>query len=269
MTVLEKSSPLLLERFELKFLIPSSLVQPIKDYISSFCVLDPYAEEDGKYTINTLYLDSPSFTLLKRRQNGEDNRFTLRIRSYGSGKKAPFFCEVKYKEGGVCKKFRSKLSQEQWEQSFGSDLAVPFSSENIIDDEYYNIFERLCLTYRAEPKILTQYRRNAYLSTMDDYARVTFDTSLKYTEETNFNLSPNSDYMNSYDSSIIFPDGCDVILELKCTTQVPLWMIDLIRKFNLQRTSFSKFSNSLSQIINEYYSFTPAISAHRVPINYL
>jgi hypothetical protein len=36
-----------------------------------------------------------------------------------------------------------------------------------------------------------------------------------------------------------------MILELKCTTAVPLWMSDIVRRFNLVRTGFSKFCSTV------------------------
>ena len=56
---LEASSPLMLERFELKFLIPHKMISDIAEYVESYCQLDPYCNDEGWYTINTLYVDSP------------------------------------------------------------------------------------------------------------------------------------------------------------------------------------------------------------------
>ena len=43
---------------------------------------------------------------------------------------------------------------------------------------------------------------------------------------------------------------CSVILELKCyATQVPLWMLDMIRCFNLTRRSFSKYTNATMKLL--------------------
>ena len=103
--------------------------------------------------------------------------------------------------------------------------------------------------YNAEPKILTQYRRKAYFSECEDYARVTFDIELKYMAETGFLLTPDKHEMRACDLVTNFDPGCSVVLELKCyTTQVPLWMIDLIRKFGLQRRSFSKYVIGIKEL---------------------
>ena len=36
-----------------------------------------------------------------------------------------------------------------------------------------------------------------------------------------------------------------VVLELKFTTQVPLWMVNLVRRFGLVRSGYSKYGNSI------------------------
>ena len=63
------------------------------------------------------------------------------------------------------------------------------------------------------------------------------------------------DVQNAYDS------GTNVILELKCYTSfVPLWMIDLVREFQLRRRGFSKYMTGLRQVVNSYdVNFNPAV----------
>lgn len=248
MTAIEKSSPLMLQRFELKFLIPNQLLKPIQDYAEAYCVADPYADENGWYTINTLYLDSPKNTFIKRRMNGDDTRYNLRLRSYGDKPIPPYFAEIKYKQNGVVKKFRSKLTQQQWEYDFARDDGILFGPESLNHSENYLHFQRLAIMHNVEPKVFTQYKRKALISVVDDYARITFDHDLKCHPTEKYILSPDDKMLFHYDNSTLFPDGADTILELKCTTSVPLWMIDLIKYFDLSRSSFSKFSNSFLEI---------------------
>jgi hypothetical protein len=50
-----------------------------------------------------------------------------------------------------------------------------------------------------------------------------------------------------------FDPGCNVVLELKCyTSSVPAWMVDMIRYFNLQRRSFSKYLTGASELFGLY-----------------
>ncbi len=108
----------------------------------------------------------------------------------------------------------------------------------------------MIFSYNVSPKVLTQYIRKAWVSDADDYARVTFDINLRYMPETEYNLIPREEEMIPCDSETVFDVGCSVILELKCyTTQVPLWMIDLIRYFDLRQRGFSKYAAGVIEVL--------------------
>jgi len=86
---------------------------------------------------------------------------------------------------------------------------------------------------------------------VDEYGRVTFDTDLRYQAETGYHLSPDEEKMTPSDDETIFDPGCSVVLELKCyCMHVPLWMIDLIRYFNLTRRSFSKYVTGVKNVLH-------------------
>lgn len=247
----EKTSPLLLERYELKYHIHHDMIEPISKYIENIgCYLDKYSGEDQTYRINSLYLDSRNFLFLRRTLNRDDRRFNMRIRSYGDDPKGPYFLEVKYKEGEFCKKYRHPISDEEWKAHFEGRFDPPTYSEMEASTRNFQIFERLATTHEVEPKILTQYRRKAYLSEIDDYARVTFDMDLRYHETDCYVVNPSRFTMKNYDNPMNFKENTDVILELKCTTQVPFWFLDLIKTFNLQRSGFSKYVSSSSELIS-------------------
>ena len=115
------------------------------------------------------------------------------------------------------------------------------------------LFLTLAHAYQATPKVLTQYLRKAYVSDIDDYARVTLDRELRFQEAEGYCMVPDENKMVPLDHEAIFDVGRNVILELKCyTTQVPLWMIDLIRCFDLRRRSFSKYVTGVSNVINRF-----------------
>ena len=86
----------LLERLELKFHIPETMVEPISEFVSIYCSPDKYSRdaEGGVYTVNSLYLDSPNFLFLRRRLDGSANRINMRVRSYGDAGELPFFLEI-------------------------------------------------------------------------------------------------------------------------------------------------------------------------------
>jgi hypothetical protein len=238
-------SPLVLERYELKYLIPYSMVEPISRYVESFCDMDYYSQisPDHFYTINSLYFETANYHFMRAKEN-LTGKMSLRVRSYGDTPKVPYFFETKEKIAEFSKKRRGKVPIENWGDLFTDP-------ENVKDfdqyqDPHLQHFMGLVRTYGAEPMILTQYRRKAYLSTIDDYARITFDRSLRYRAETRYNVVPTEDTMLNYDHPATFGQpGVNVILELKCERKIPVWIIDLIKRFDLVRGGFSKFEGSM------------------------
>lgn len=238
-------SPLVLERYELKYLIPFWMVQPISDYVAHFCEMDYYSQisPDGFYTINSLYFETPTYYFMRAKEN-QTGRFSLRVRSYGDKPKAPYYFETKEKIGDFSKKRRGRVPFENWGDLFlDPDKIKGF---DVTADPHLDYFMSLVTTYGANPMILTQYRRKAYLSTVDDYARITFDRSLRYRPETDYNVIPTEESMLNFDDPETFgrPD-VNVILELKCERKIPVWMVDLIKRFDLVRMGFSKFEGSM------------------------
>lgn len=253
----QKEIPPLLERYELKYTIPLDMVGPVCDFVTPYCTLDKYSSEseNAYYRVNNLYLDSPDYHFLKMKLNRAENRFNMRIRSYGDPPSLPYFLEIKQKTGDVIRKYRTRVYNPDWYKSYTEpgyeDLEVkddPIETTNEVKNKIR--FERLVYTYNVAPKVFTQYLRKAWVSDVDDYARVTFDRDLRFRHATDYNLNAPEDEMISCDPEIVFDPGCSLILELKCyTAHVPLWMIDMIRYFNLRRRGFSKYGTRVFNVL--------------------
>jgi hypothetical protein len=254
----QKALPPRIERYELKYTIPFEYIKPISEFVSVYCSLDKHSEisDDHFYQINNLYFDSPNYLFLKRRIEHNADRFNMRIRSYTDNPGMLYFLEIKHKVGDVIRKYRSTGDDDMWFMPFiSADREANITYKSETERKNRQLFERLLQTYNAGPKVLTQYRRKAYVSEVDDYARVTFDVELRCMQENRYNLNPMEDQMVSCDPEVIFDPGCSVILELKCqTTKVPLWMLDLIKYFNLRRRSFSKYMTGIFEVfqMNRY-----------------
>lgn len=244
------SLPPTIERHELKYAIPEHYIEPICRFIEPYCSLDSHSSitTDQYYQVNSLYFDTRSLEFLQQRLYGKDGRFNVRVRCYGDAGEPPYFLEIKQKSGVTGKKYRSVASPGEWpailtDPSFR--VTQWASDKDRINKE---LFLRIATSYAIEPKLLTQYKRRAYFSTVDDYARVTLDVSMKYRVQDDYNLSSDN-RMVSYDNETIYArdmvsEGA-VILELKSIIgQVPMWMLDLISTFDLKQQGFSKYVNS-------------------------
>ncbi len=254
-----------LERFELKYTIPFEMVQHICDFSKPYCSMDEYSllSEDHYYDINNIYMDSPGFYLLKQREEGADNRFNLRVRSYGKNANLPFHLEVKWKKGSIIRKYRASVFREDWCNIFfqpGYSDSLGLEGESL---KNLQMFERLAVSLSAGPVITTSYRRKALFSTIDDYVRLTFDTELNYMEAGGFNMPTQSSTMLPYDTEQLFDPGASVVFEIKSyAPEVPWWIVDLINTFDLRRSSFSKYASGMNQLRKDtgFYGFNQDFS---------
>ena len=244
--------PTVLQRFEYKYLIPRSMIEPISEFVKIYCYLDKYSEISPTkfYRINNIYLDTPFYTFLNNRLAKKENRFNMRIRSYGEDPVPPYFWEVKCKFGENKQKYRVKVKSEEIEKIFYMEKAATILGLKGSDAKNMDLFQSLALSYNAQPQVLTQYDRMAWISEADEYARVTFDANLQCCEEHDFNVKPDPKRMESYDTTSIFGPDAQCILELKGqVSNLPLWMVDLIQRFDLRKMAFSKFRYGMLRVL--------------------
>jgi SPX domain protein involved in polyphosphate accumulation len=247
-----RDSPLpVLERYELKFTVPWTMIDAICDFIAPYCLPDRYSSlsPDGFYQVNSLYFDTPEFLFLRNRLNGCENRFNMRVRTYGEFPVLPYFLEVKQKRGEIVRKYRARIKDPDLVKVLDQS---PSECSGLVSEgeaENADLFRRLAHTYNAAPVLMTSYRRKAFFSECDDYARVTFDIGLRFKPQTEYLPFEIGEELAPSDEEGCFDEGTSVILELKCYSQyVPLWMVDLIRCFELRRRGFSKYSAGAAQV---------------------
>ncbi|MBT8434903.1 MAG: polyphosphate polymerase domain-containing protein [Gammaproteobacteria bacterium] len=244
------SLPATIERHELKYAVPWRFVEPICRFIEPYCELDHHSaiSADNFYLVSSLYLDTRGLEFLRQRMYGKDGRFNMRVRCYGEQGQAPYFLEIKRKRGFIGKKYRAIASEDEWPAIIQDPQFRIQPADSDKNQNNMELFYRLATSYAIEPKLLTQYRRRAYVSTIDQYARVTLDASMKYRAQNHFSLVSDEN-MVSYDNETIYTrdmvSDAAVVLELKCDVgQVPTWMLDLISTFDLKQQGFSKYMSS-------------------------
>jgi hypothetical protein len=125
------------------------------------------------------------------------------------------------------------------------DAAVAERRERL--DRFAYVMVRKC----CEPAAILRYRREAFVSHVDAYARVTFDRDLMAYPTRAFSLDFDEQRAVRLDGGhasgwaggggMLSP----VLLELKCERLVPEWMASLVRAFQLSSTGFSKYSQAM------------------------
>lgn len=190
---------------EIKFLIDRPLADRITDWARMNLEPDPYGTGPAKdrYEIETIYLDTPSFDVLK--QNGSYGRAKYRIRRYGDS--SSLFVERKMKAGGKVRKRRSKV---------------------LASDDQPLWFQRRVRARQLAPVCRISYARTARMgATERGPIRLTLDDSIV------------AALPDGSAARALYTD--QVILELKYVQPLPACFTDLIVQFGLQTGPASKY----------------------------
>lgn len=245
--------PLIPDRYELKYVIPLEAVDEVRARLLPFCELDKHSARsaDRLYAIHSIYLDTPGRDLYRVSREGRPSRFKVRMRRYGTaaGPTGPVFLEVKRKSNGFVRKSRAQVPVEGFVERLCGAPPSDASANEVA-------FRRECDRLGLEPMTLMRYEREAWFSRIDGYARVTFDHRMlcQPARGFSFDADPRA-WVSLDDSSVLKRVPRAVLLELKCTRDVPRWMVGLVRSLELRRTGFSKYCTSVERL----YGFkTPA-----------
>jgi hypothetical protein len=236
------------QRLELKYVIDEPTAVRIRRDLESYCRMDEHcaAGPGGasgavprSYLIHTLYLDTPSLAFHRAKERGESERFKLRVRSYSARGATAF--ELKRRSHDIIDKTRAMVEP-------GGIEAAARGSGKPLDDRlearhFLSGFSRLVATTGAGPSLLIRYWREAYSSRVDPYARVTFDRRVGVQRTRAWDHRGHRDRWCKLEHHL--SDRVPrpfVILEFKCPLRVPNWILDLIRRYALNRQSVSKYS---------------------------
>ena len=91
------------------------------------------------------------------------------------------------------------------------------------------------------PVLFLSYEREAYYSLAGDDFRVTFDDQILCRQE---DLSLTAQVGGE---SVLAEDK--VLMEIKCSGGIPLWMTEVLSREKIYKTSFSKYGTAYEQII--------------------
>ncbi len=220
-------------RHECKYFLPEDRVPALRALIRPFMRPDRFASRSPgyRYTLSSLYLDSPDLDLLRSTEEGHKNRFKLRIRSYSDDSAQPVFVEIKRRIDGIVRKARSALERDHLasvlgggEGNEGFGALPPNAAE----------FVHLVRELGARPTMHVRYEREAYEAIGGAPVRVTLDRGLS--RATARDWQPRlggGDYRRTP-----LPG---VILEVKFTDSSPPWVQDLVSRLELQRRSIPKY----------------------------
>jgi len=243
-----------IRRYELKYVITESVAAGIKDYISNICSLDKHVPPGGLgYIVNNLYFDTPDLRFYHDTKFRKLTRYKPRIRYYGNKARDLIWPEIKYRHASIIWKKRYSIPVEKYR-----DLFIPRQSEDAPRSRMFiERFEDLLHWTGARPVLHVRYFREPYVTDLEAYGRVTFDRNLCYRlVHGSIGLDYQEKDMMYYDDPVTTMNfNSPVLLEIKVETRVPVWVVELIRKFNLGQRGFSKYCYGIDHALGY---FTPS-----------
>lgn len=232
----------LIERYEYKYLIPEAMVPAVRATATATSKLDPYSGPDGTYRIRSLYFDSDTYHLYWANEREASDRFKMRIRGYPLAPKAPVFLEIKRRVHDVILKTRGGIPVNQWQDVVRSPNGASLVPLPPNVKKAAERFLRLLYTYHLRPMLLVEYEREAYVSLIDNYARLTFDRKIVCQKHERLDLDADPRRWRSVDHPVQTQTHEPVcVLELKFEHTPPRWMRNLVERLDLMRFSFSKY----------------------------
>ena len=230
----------IIERYEYKYLLPDRLVPAVREAAEAACRIDRYAGPDGSYVIRSLYFDTPGLDLFHANDREQHDRYKLRVRVY-PGKESPAFLEVKRRVGDVIVKTRAVVPIASWAAVVAADPAALDALAPAARERAMPFCVRVH-RHHAAPVLLVEYEREAYVSDIDSYARLTFDRRIQVQPRTELDLEADPSAWRSIDHVVRTNTVEPVcVLEMKFERRPPRWMVDLVRHHELERRSFSKY----------------------------
>ena len=221
------------KRYEIKYMLTLEQKEKILTAMQDYMSIDQY----GRSSIRNIYFDTDSYRLIRRSIDKPKYKEKLRIRSYGQATDdSKVFVEVKKKYDGIVYKRRLALPcKEAFDWTCG---AAPCPTDSQIGREI-EYFLKFYGTLR--PAAFLSYEREAYYERNGGSFRVTFDDNILF-RTTDLSLTS-----NAYGESLL--EGGKVLMELKCSGGIPLWLVRVLSEEKIYKASFSKYGTGYTRFI--------------------
>ena len=234
------SRMLLFQRKEVKYLVDRTTRTALTADLKAFMRPDVYSSQDGSYLVRSLYFDTNYHMAYHEKLSGAAIRHKLRIRAYGLNPREAKFVrlEVKSRYLSHIHKITVDVPTAQYEAMEPAVMGRSLPPEQILNDSRISKeFFRLQRQYNMVPKIMVQYRREAYERNEIHRVRANFDDEILGSRELNL--------LDPLQSARPLLKNGNAVFEIKVDGTMPFWLHHLISKYDLQDQAFSKFTNSV------------------------
>jgi len=221
------------KRYELKYMLTTEQKKKVLAAMEPYMKLDKY----GRTTIRNLYYDTDTYLLIRRSIEKPTYKEKLRIRSYSQATpNSTVFVELKKKFKHVVYKRRISLSNDEAMAWLSGEKHIDKHTQISNEIDYFTE-----LYGTLHPTVFLSYEREAYYSNDGTDFRVTFDDTILCRQD---DLSLTSEVYGTP----ILPEG-KVLMEIKCSGGIPLWMTETLSREKIYKTPFSKYGTAYRTLI--------------------
>ncbi len=221
------------KRYEMKYIITKEQKKRLLNMLGNYIEVDEF----GKYTINSIYFDTPDFRMIRNSIEKPAYKEKLRVRSYGISKPDTIvYMELKKKMDSIVYKRRIGVKEKEAMDYLcrKNDTLKNTQIKKEIDyvEKYYD---------KLEPKVFLSYEREAYYAKDNKEFRLTFDDNIMWRD---YDLSL---CKGSYGTKLL--KNNEVLIEVKTETALPMWLTSFLSQEHIYKTSFSKYGSAYIEII--------------------
>jgi hypothetical protein len=227
---------LLFNRLEIKYLVDRTTRTALARDLMAFMRPDIHADAEGCYMVRSLYFDTADYLAYDEKTDGASVRHKLRIRAYGQDpSQTPHVrLEVKSRYLNYIHKISVDVSREDYaeiERALKRRTLPParLMGDGGVSKEFF----RLQRMYNMEPRVIVQYRRQAFERMELNRIRVNFDDELLATR--------NLGLLDPLRGARRLLQYGHAVFEIKVDNVLPYWLHTLIAKYNLQNEAVSKY----------------------------
>lgn len=227
---------LLFNRLEVKYWVDRTTRTALTRDLLAFMRPDAHSSSAEGYLVRSLYYDTHDYMSYHEKLSGAAVRHKLRSRAYGENPSESQMVrfEVKSRYLSYIYKTAVDIPRADYEVV---DLALKrrlLPPERLMNDARVSKeFFRLQRQYNMVPKILIQYRRQAFERNEGSRVRANFDDELY--------ASSNLDLLGPLQGARRLQQYNRAIFEIKVDDNLPYWLHQLISKYNLQSQAISKY----------------------------
>ncbi|MDO5124642.1 MAG: polyphosphate polymerase domain-containing protein [Eubacteriales bacterium] len=221
------------KRYELKYMLTLEQKAKVLAAMEPYMKLDKY----GRTTIRNIYYDTDTYLLIRRSIEKPAYKEKLRIRSYSKADAdSTVFVELKKKYKSVVYKRRISLPEEEAMEWISGEGHCHKHTQIANEIDYFLDYYKT-----LHPAVFLSYEREAFYARDGSDFRVTFDDNILCRQE---DLSLESEVYGTP----ILSEG-KVLMEIKCSGGIPLWMVHVLSEEHIYKTSYSKYGTAYRTMI--------------------